>query len=72
MANVLLSSGTSEKKGFLDWLNEAFSKEAFSETDPILKKVEDKNGAASAKPAAQKKGASSNPSSTKKKGFFGK
>ncbi|OVA06482.1 Thylakoid soluble phosphoprotein TSP9 [Macleaya cordata] len=41
------SGGTSssEEKGFLDWILGGMQKEdQFFETDPILKKVEDKNG----------------------------
>nr|GEU97902.1 hypothetical protein [Tanacetum cinerariifolium] len=37
------SGGSSEEKGFLDWLSIALQKDSFVETDPILQKVEGKS-----------------------------
>ncbi|MBA0794669.1 hypothetical protein Gohar_018977 [Gossypium harknessii] len=41
------AGGTKQEKGFLDWILGNLQKEdQFYETDPLLKKVEDKNGSA--------------------------
>ena len=42
------ASGSKEEKGFVDWLLGSLTKqEQFYETDPILKKVEEKPGTSS-------------------------
>ncbi|KAI3811542.1 hypothetical protein L1987_21266 [Smallanthus sonchifolius] len=38
------TGGSSEEKGFLEWLAGALEKGGFVETDPILQKVEGKSG----------------------------
>ncbi|KAI3801466.1 hypothetical protein L1987_29571 [Smallanthus sonchifolius] len=38
------SGGSSEEKGFLEWLAGALQKDGFVETDPILQKVDGKSG----------------------------
>ncbi|TYI35314.1 hypothetical protein ES332_A03G067700v1 [Gossypium tomentosum] len=49
MASLLIpfAPSTTREKGFLDWILGNLQKEdQFYETDPLLKKVEDKNGSA--------------------------
>ncbi|KAF3787936.1 hypothetical protein EJ110_NYTH21954 [Nymphaea thermarum] len=60
------AGGAAEEKGLLDWILGGLQKQdQFYETDPILKKVEEKNG------TVGKKSTVSVPASKKKNGGFG-
>lgn len=61
------AGGSKEEKGFLDWILGGLQKEdQLLETDPILKKVEDKNGGTT---SGRNKNSVAVPQ--KKKGGFG-
>ncbi|ONH99967.1 hypothetical protein PRUPE_6G060300 [Prunus persica] len=65
-AATAAKGGSKEEKGLLDWILGGLAKEdQLLETDPILKKVEDKNGATN----GGRKGTVEIPQ--KKKGGFG-
>jgi hypothetical protein len=73
-SQVMLSSASGEKKGFLDWLSEALDKSDMVETDAILKGTSrgDGNGAPPApKPTGAKKPAGAKKPTAPKKGGFG-